>query len=62
MKDHKFGKLTVLHVLGRHPQTKEWMFKARCDCGLNISLSEKELVADGRGSCGHCDDNQPKGD
>jgi hypothetical protein len=50
----KFGKLTALHISGRHmsPSRKHIMWLCVCDCGNHINVRLNNLRSGGTVSCG----------
>lgn len=49
---NRYGKLTVLEQVGRHPTSFHVMWRCKCDCGKETVVSANKLRQGEARSCG----------
>jgi hypothetical protein len=51
----RFGHLTALERVGRHPTQRTAIWKWRCDCGNEREIEARRVVAGHTRTCGKCE-------
>lgn len=55
VKGLKFGHLTALERVGRHPTQRTAIWRWRCDCGNEREIEARRVVAGHTRTCGKCE-------